>query len=199
MEVMKLLLKNIKTNKLIIIFFTVFVVILFISPIHFNGLQDGYDGLSSMNRSKIISIPNDDNIRDLKYNGFVFKINAEELLSLVKQDEYSLVYLWHPNCSYDTVSIEYLYNNINSTNLILYIVSDSYEFLFDFYKKPIKDKLSLFVIDGAYYKIKIRYFYTKRFLNKLINKSQSSNFLLFKNGNFISDSDDFWSLYQLAN
>ncbi len=126
------------------------------------GRTNDYDKLTETQKSNIIHYAEGKSLDPRK----VYAINAQELLTELKKQPKSLVYIFVNGCSSETCYPMAVYEEYARThNLKLFLVMTGFAHLSETTDQPFQGPL--FAIDGDFYKKEKRSVYTRYFENEL--------------------------------
>lgn len=161
------------------------------------GLTSGYNKLTPKEKKEILDFQENQNT-----NSDFEMINGKQVLSLVRNDENALVYLWTPHChSSSCKPISIIADQCAAKNIKLYVVANEFEL--KEIKKEVSKNQKIYFLDYKFYNTNSKIKGVKRFLSDIVMspKKESndeynlpdsifySNHLYFKNGNFIGVKD----------
>ena len=151
------------------------------------GFNSGYKRLTAEEQKRICFVSSVEEIPD-RNDGRIMAVTAEQLSTLLKKNDTTLLYLWSPRCSSSScVSLKAVQDYCDQAKLPLYVLTEYYTDAF-----PQNELLSrpMLSVNEFHYKTSYCNSYMKRFLSELIpddNRESDSNhrFLLFSKGSFV--------------
>lgn len=151
------------------------------------GFNSGYKRLTAEEQKRVCFVSSVEEIPD-RNDGRIMAVTAEQLSTLLKKNDTTLLYLWSPRCSSSScVSLKAVQDYCDQAKLPLYVLTEYYTDAF-----PQNELLSrpMLSVNEFHYKTSYCNSYMKRFLSELIpddNRESDSNhrFLLFTKGSFV--------------
>lgn len=126
------------------------------------GLTNDYKKLTESQKKSVLDLETFYDVRQ----GFIYKVNGQQLKAELKNHNRSIVYIFSNGCSSEFCKPLVFYENYaRDNNYKLFMVMNGYTNLDATIKQAISNPL--FVIDNFYYDEKISYKYTRYFENEL--------------------------------